>query len=325
MSFLPIIIALLLLSCSSLQAQQAGEEGPARASGRRGVETPAASRKQAVDHRLLDRILRENVHGERVDYLVIRRDHLQELETYLSRMDRVRPAGLDRNERLAFFINLYNASMIRAVIERLRADWTPRAEGFQVFKDPVVRLQGRRISLDHLEHEIIRKRFEDPRIHAALVCAAVSCPPILPGAWSGRHLQRTLEERMRAFVRDERRNRVERSRGRVLLSRIFDWYAADFGGSKRVLAYVDRYHPENLKGLRVAFRDYSWDLNIARPANGRFVRVVRRTPLEKEGLVFEKGQILALEKEAGKALRVRVPGSRDRSVLVPATAVTSYP
>ncbi|MGD8376902.1 MAG: DUF547 domain-containing protein, partial [Acidobacteriota bacterium] len=169
---------------------------------------------------------------------------------------------LERDDRIAFYINLYNATMVQGVVDRWRPDYSPSEDDFAIFREPLVRLDGRTISLDELEKGILLPTFDEPRLHVALVCAAVSCPPLIPRAYLGEDLDAVLEANMTRFVNDPRRNRIEPEARRLRLSRIFDWYAGDFGGPAAVPGYVNRYFEgPDVRGFDVGFLEYSWKLN----------------------------------------------------------------
>lgn len=224
--------------------------------------TPASTAIAApVDHAELDRLLRVYVHNERIDYRALQSKDGAALERYLAALAEVDPAALPREERLAFYLNLYNATMIHAVIERMKDKWRPDADGFALFKAPLVHLRGRTVSLDNLEHEIIRPQFKEPRIHVALVCGARSCPPILPRAYHGAYLDSTLEQNMRRFVNDPTRNQIDAAKRTLRLSRIFDWYNADFGGKAKLGEYLSRYTPQPVTGWKIEYLPYDWSLN----------------------------------------------------------------
>jgi len=218
-------------------------------------------RAAEVDHDAFGEILRAAVHGELVDYGFIRDRRAGQLDGYLEMLSRIEPDSLERDERLAFYIDLYNASMIRAVLDRMGDGWTPATDDFAVFDAPAVGLRGERVSLNHLENEVIRPGFGDPRVHAALVCGSRSCPPLRDAAYRGADLDDALDERMRRFVNDPTRNTIDIDARRLELSRIFDWYADDFGGADAVDDYVDRYTDRDVRGWPVSFLDYSWALN----------------------------------------------------------------
>ncbi len=288
-------------------ARRADSPGRAAAAAAPG---PAAGSARGFDHSAFDRLLRANVRDGRVDYLAIRERSWGDLNHYLDQVAATDTGALSRDEQLALEINLYNATMIRAVIERYRAGWSPAESGFAVFREPRVRLGGRALSLDALENQLIRPGFQDPRVHAALVCAARSCPPILPRAYRAEDLDSTLEENMARFVADTTRNRVDPGARRLMLSAVFKWYAADFGPAGPA-AYFDRFHPAAVADYRVSYLDYDWTLNLAPPATGHWVRITAdSTPLYRSPRGAERiataarGEVFA------------APQKRERFVLV---------
>ncbi|HXV75463.1 MAG TPA: DUF547 domain-containing protein [Candidatus Polarisedimenticolaceae bacterium] len=216
---------------------------------------------ERFDHSPFDAVLAEVVSGESVDYAKLRELHRNALRSYLDRLAEIDPAGMDDHERLALYLNLYNASMLAAVVDRYTPGYSPADDDFAVFDEPRVRLAGRRVTLNDLEHRLIRREFDDPRIHAALVCAARSCPPLANRAYRGEDLDEMLDRRMRSFVNDSDRNRIDAAGKTLRLSSVFDWYADDFGGRDRLSAYVDRFTEVDVSGFDVEFLPYSWGLN----------------------------------------------------------------
>jgi hypothetical protein len=214
-----------------------------------------------VDHSAFNAILKATVKDERVDYTAIKDKHLPALTAYLDALAKIDPATLQPKEQLAFYINLYNATMIHTIVGRLSPTYSPAEKDYGVFKENLVRLNGKTISLNDLENTIIRPTFKDPRIHVALVCGARSCPPILPKAYTAADLDATLDANMKAFVADKFRNPIDDGTRTLKLSHIFDWYADDFGGKAAVPAFVGRYANKDYAGYKVDFVDYSWDLN----------------------------------------------------------------
>ena len=216
-------------------------------------------------HDTFDAILRERVTDGLVDYAAVKQHDAAKLNAYLDEMAKADVATMPRDGQLAHYVNLYNATMIKAVIERLRDGYSPAEDDFAVFKEPLVRVAaGKVVSLNHLEHEIVRKQFKDPRVHVALVCAAKSCPPLLSRAYRAEDLDKVLDENMKRFVIDGARNQVDDQRKELRLSKIFEWYADDFGGKERVAAYVAKYLGRDVSGCRVSHLEYDWTLN-ARP------------------------------------------------------------
>ncbi|MBI1799090.1 MAG: DUF547 domain-containing protein [Candidatus Eisenbacteria bacterium] len=241
---------------------------PAPAAATRPAPAPAktvsASGAPAArfDHSAFDRILSINVRHGLVDYRHIRAASLGDLDRYLDRLAAADPGRYPREERLAFEINLYNATMIRAVVARLDHAWSPADSNFAVFHAPLVRTKDGTISLDDLENRVIRAAFHEPRVHVALVCAARSCPPILPRAYRGDDLDRTLENNLRAFLADSSRNRVDEAARRLRLSSLFRWYAKDFASLGGAQAIASRALTRDSTGWKIEYLDYDWTLNI---------------------------------------------------------------
>jgi len=157
-----------------------------------------------IDHSEFSRLLGAHVEDERIDYLAWKSDDRRALRRYLDLLASTNVGELEQDEQLAFYINLYNATVIREVLARYHTGYTVAEKDYALFKQDTVRLGDAKISLNHLENEIIRKQFKDPRVHVALVCGAVGCPPIESEAYSGLLLDFMLNRKMRAFVNDER-------------------------------------------------------------------------------------------------------------------------
>jgi hypothetical protein len=141
------------------------------------------------------------------------------------------------------------------------------------FKRPIVSLPAlgsSPMSLDALENELIRKRFSEPRVHFALVCAAVDCPPLRNEAFVGRKMEQQLEEQARLFIGDPHKNRFDATAKVLELSAIFDWFRADFEKAGSLRAFVAKHLGDGVyaPGVVVRFRDYDWGLNDARRALG---------------------------------------------------------
>jgi len=210
----------------------------------------------------LDGVFKDVVVSGRVDYTKLTGDRLAAVNAYI---DGFVDLGAP-DQPLADYINLYNAVMLKAVVEKRAASpaWKPSDNDFGVFKEPRVPLKGGMKSLNDLENEIIRKQYKEPRIHAALNCAALSCPPLIPRAYSTETLETQLEANMKAFVNDPVRNVFDDKAKTMKLSRIFDWFAADFGGKDKLPDYLAKYRPGNYNGWKIEYQQYDWTLNEAK-------------------------------------------------------------
>ena len=214
-------------------------------------------------HDAFDDLLQRRVRDGLVDYDGIRADDRDTLRAYLDRLAQVDVDALGKDQRFAFYVNLYNATMIDAVLDHTAEHprWTPAADDFAVFKEPRVRLRSGAVTLDHLENGILRPRFADPRVHVALGCGARSCPPLLPRAYRADDLDRVLDANLKAFLHDASRNRIDRDAETVHLSKIFEWFAGDFGDEAGVRELLSKHFGEEVGGYRIRYLDYSWQRN----------------------------------------------------------------
>ncbi len=211
-----------------------------------------------------DTVLREGVPGGVPDWDRLRATELPRLDRYLDGLARVDAEALAPAARTSFGLNLYEATCLRAACAQ-SPGWTPAADGFALLRQPLVRTLAGTLSLDSLARGIIRSRPNDPRVHMALWCGARSCPPLPARAWRAADLDAALARAMTAFLRDGTRNRCDRARRTLVLSRVFDWYAADFGGPAAVPAYVAHFTGEPCEHWRVEFLDWDWRLAGAAP------------------------------------------------------------
>ena len=171
---------------------------------------------------------------------------------------------LPKNDRFAFYVNVYNAVVLKTVAERFSPGWTVAENNYGIFDEPLVRLSDRQISLNNLEKDLTWNAFKDPRMHVAFVCAAVSCPPLLNRAYQGATMEKTLDDSMRSWLTRGVRNKVDTSSKTLQLSKIFEWYAKDFGGTDAIVSYVDQWHPGDLTGYTISYLEYDWTLNVTR-------------------------------------------------------------
>lgn len=220
-------------------------------------------------HARLEAVLKSRVSEGRVDYAGLK-SHPTELDRYLESLaqtDRAEFNAWPEADRLAFLINAYNAYTLRLIRDHypLRSirDIGNLLKG--PWDQPVVRIYGETLSLDALEHQVIRRDYREPRIHFALVCAAKGCPPLRAEAYVGARLETQLNDQTRAFLADSSKNRVEVATKTVFLSPIFKWYQEDFdrhAGS--VLAALKPHWPElpaTTDGFRIRYTEYDWTLN----------------------------------------------------------------
>ena len=203
-------------------------------------------------------------HATQVDYAGFSAERLQ-LRTYLNVLTNVNRSEYDRwskKEQLAFLINAYNAWTVELVLSGY-----PRIESIKdlgtLLKSPwkkrFVTLFGTLFSLDDIEHTLIRGtgNFNEPRIHFAVNCAAQSCPPLWNHAYTAENLESSLEKRTRAFINNSNYNSLSSNSAQV--SKIFDWYNADFG---KLSDFLNKYAETPLNSdAEIRFNDYNWEIN----------------------------------------------------------------
>ncbi len=235
-----------------------------------------------------DSLLAHVVRGGLVDYdrLERERDALARSLRAAADLDSGALAGWSPPARLAFYLNVYNLATLDLIARERRARGGALAsirEIPEAWSGPRWRVAGRERTLDELEHDVIRKRFPDPRVHMALVCASRSCPALRPEPFDGRRLDGQLDDAARRFLADPTRNRFTPRNGAIAVSRLFDWYGGDFATTYRdsslerrygrkegaVLAFASRYLPDatarawRAERLRIEYLDYDWSLNEA--------------------------------------------------------------
>ncbi|RMG11099.1 MAG: DUF547 domain-containing protein [Deltaproteobacteria bacterium] len=227
----------------------------------------ASSRLDALHAPFSELLARYVAHG-RVDYPGLARERAQ-LDAYLTALESVDGATLQkasRSARIAYWINAYNALMLRLVLDawpvRKVLD-IPSGDAKSLFDRPLFhsKARGEVLSLDAIEHQILRKELKDPRIHFAIVCGARSCPPLRSEAYLGRELSRQLQDQIHHFLVLGQGARLQG--GTLYLSKIFEWFAEDFGGDTRrwILPHLPPSLRKRALRARVAYAEYDWTVN----------------------------------------------------------------
>jgi hypothetical protein len=236
-----------------------------------------ASAQPAPDHAewdgLLSRYVVESADGiNRVRYAAWKAnsaDHAA-LRAYIRALEAVSAADMARNDEFAFWVNLYNAITVDLVLDAYPVasirDIKPHLLASGPWDVERVTVEGRRLSLNDIEHRILRVRWSEPRVHYAVNCASLGCPNLMPRAWSGATLNADLDAAARAFI-GHPRGAAFGARG-ITLSRIFQWYRGDFGNEAQLRAHLARYSPAarraDLDTRPIVGYAYDWSLNEVR-------------------------------------------------------------
>jgi len=173
--------------------------------------------------------------------------------------------GWSKNEQLAFLINLYNAQTLNLVADNYPVKSIKDIAGDSggPWEQPIVTLFGEKLTLNSLENEVISKNYPEPRIHFALVCAAVGCPELINEPYKPEILDKQLDMQTNVFLKDSDKNSIDTNNKILLLSPIFDWYKEDFilqSGS--VIEFVNPYFGNEATGeFKIEYTNYDWTLN----------------------------------------------------------------
>jgi uncharacterized protein DUF547 len=253
-------------------------------------------------HSIYDSLLKKYVHNGRVDYKgFISSD--EEFNTYLKQLGSVSESDYvnwSREEKLAFWINAYNAFTIKAVIEHYPIERNVSLARIIYPKNSIRQINGvwdklqfqavgKMVTLNEIEHGILRKEFKEPRIHFAIVCASLGCPDLRNEAYRANVIDEQLEKAATEFINNPQKGvRINPADGKVRLSKIFNWFGGDFIGKyesaelfkdrspkeRAVLNFVRKYLKSEeerrfLEGnnFKISYLDYDWSLNELKNAS----------------------------------------------------------
>ena len=267
-----VLVATCLALCAGAQAAPSAELWP-----RWQANVPEAER--SIDHgawqALLDRYLAPANDGvTRFDYAAVSDADAVALHGYLESLAAAPISNCARDEQLPYWINLYNALTVRVILEHYPVDdirdidTSPGFFSNGPWGQVLLSIEGEEISLDDIEHRILRPIWRDPRLHYVLNCASVGCPQLNPEAFTRDNAARLLDESARAFINHPRGVAVG-ARG-LTLSRLYDWYGEDFGEDEAgILAHIATFAAPPLADAlagapEIRDYDYDWRLNDVR-------------------------------------------------------------
>lgn len=243
--------------------------------------TPAIAKSQnpttveGFDHSLFDAVLQKYVDDEGMVNYTDLQNSPEDLDQYLDLLDKSDPAILEESDRLAFWLNVYNAYTLKLIINNYPISGIRQAaNGLFIpklntpWEVDLVKVNGKILNLDHVEHKIVRKEFDDARIHFALVCAAISCPKLRRESYRGDMLDQQLHEQGVDFLNTAHKNRVEKEGTQIRISKIFKWFKGDFVKDGRSLQqFLAEFYEGDLakalseSKLKVKYTKYDWALN----------------------------------------------------------------
>ncbi|ACN15690.1 conserved hypothetical protein [Desulforapulum autotrophicum HRM2] len=221
----------------------------------------------SVDNQIYATLLKKHVIAGRVNYDGLKTDELL-LDQYLEILSNTDIASLSKTAQFAFYINAYNAFTIKLILTRYPDLGSIKDLGgflSSPWDIQFIRLQDKKISLDMIEHDILRPDFKDPRVHFAINCASKSCPPLHNEPYEPDRLEAQLDQQARAFINAENNFIIKGSQ--ISISKIFKWFKGDFDDNP--LKFIRAYASGNLKDAlesnsvitKINYLDYDWSLN----------------------------------------------------------------
>lgn len=192
----------------------------------------------------------------RVNYQILSKDK-KVIATLSNKIKLLDTSELTKNEEKALLINAYNFFTIKGIIDNYPTTSVMKISGF--FKEIKYNIGGRYLSLDGIEKDILMKKHYDPRLHFVLVCGAVSCPPLASYSFQPDILEKQIQTRTELAINDP--EFIRQSKGKVEVSKIFEWYSDDFNNG-RIIEYINKYRERKFKlEQEFSYYEYNWDLN----------------------------------------------------------------
>ena len=212
----------------------------------------------APSHEAWDQLLKTYVDSKGdVNYAGFKAN-VGKLNAYLKTLaDNPVQTSWSRNEKMAYWINAYNAFTIKLIVDNYPVSSITKLKGGKPWDAKWIKLGAKTYSLNNIENDILRPTYKDARIHFAVNCAAASCPPLLNRAWTASNLNANFEKQAKAFINNTAYNKVSSSK--VQVSKIFEWYKGDFGN---LISYLNKYSNTKINtNAKVEFLEYDWALN----------------------------------------------------------------
>lgn len=241
-----------------------------------------AASTDRVDHdpwqTILDRYLVTNIVStegiNRFNYAELAKDQPQSaqdrqtLTAYLDRLQDIKVTSLNRNEQMAYWINLYNALTVQRILKDYPVKSITKLGGFFSFgpwNEKIAQIEGETLTLNDIEHRILRPIWQDYRIHFVVNCASIGCPQLSSKAYQADTLEAQLEKSAVDFLNHPRA--VSLNGGALTLSKLFEWYQVDFGSNEaEILSLIHQYRPDlNLLKTQIQDIEYFYDWNLNAP------------------------------------------------------------
>ena len=183
------------------------------------------------------------------------------LNAYLDYLQKNPPAAdSEPAVEMAYWINAYNAFTVDLVLKNYPLKSIKDIEGGKPWDLAFISIGGKKYSLNNIEHDILRKKFSDPRIHFAINCASRSCPRLMNSAFNAAQLDQQLDSMAKVFINDPSKNKI--AADKIEISQLFDWYKNDFSKNGTLITFLNKYAVTKiLPAAQISYLDYDWSLN----------------------------------------------------------------
>lgn len=222
-----------------------------------------------ISHELYDNLLKKHVSSEgKVNYKGFFKDSTV-LTKYLEILQDNLPnsKSWSKNQQLAYWLNAYNAFTIQLILNNYPLG-SIKDIGSKIqipfvntpWDIKFIKINGKKYNLNNIEHNILRKNFNEPRIHFAIVCASFSCPNLRSESYSANKIEVQLTEQAKAFINDASKNKITKEK--IIISKIFSWFKKDFTKDKSLIDFLNKYSKNRINAdAKVLYKDYDWALN----------------------------------------------------------------
>ena len=215
----------------------------------------------SLDHSKWDALLKKNVSSNgNVNYDGFKSSE-SELDSYLTLLKENAPSSdWSKEETMAYWINAYNAFTIKLILNHYPTSSIMTINDGKAWDLVFIEIGGEEYSLNNIEHDILRAKYKDPRIHFAVNCASVSCPRLRNGAFTAAGLNNQMEEMSVSFINNSSKNSL--SYDHVVVSQLFNWYKGDFTMNGSIIDFLNKYSKTKISSnASIQFKDYNWNLN----------------------------------------------------------------
>lgn len=228
------------------------------------------SQSKTISHDIFDQLLKKHVNSKgSVNYAALKKDSII-LNSYLKNVsDNPPTASWAQTDQLAYWINVYNAFTLSLVAKNYPVksikDIRPGISFINsVWDIKFIKIGNNTYDLNNIEHSILRKKFNEPRIHFAINCASYSCPRLRNEAYTAAKLDQQLTEAAKEFLADTTKNEIKPDK--IDISKIFDWFTADFKKNGSLIDFLNKYSPVKINTkATINYKDYVWSLNDLKP------------------------------------------------------------